>query len=368
MEMVFVLFLVGSVLGLVISLVVLFRFINFFYRKIDFDRIRVDKKDISVIIPARNEENRITRLLKILVSEGFKEIIVVDDDSEDNTYEVSKSFGVKVLKVKEFYSELSGKSIACYVGASKSSGEYLLFLDADVFFSDGAFDYVLSNVPKDGLLTIQPYHLTLSFYEKLSMYFNIIAIVGLSVGRFCCPFNTKGGYFGPFLIVKRNDYFRVGGHLSVFDRVVEDIELGKRFENNNIKIYSIPNNKLVFFRMYGDGVKNLIDGWTKNMSLGAKSTDLWNLILIFGLIAFVVNITIYGFLSIFLGQFEYFAFMYLTYSFIMFLVSRKVGNFEFFSWISVVFGWFFLFILIRSFYFLKTGRKVKWRGREVVIR
>ena len=85
--------------------------------------------DISVIIPAYNEEGRIGNVLSPLIGlELIKEIIVVNDGSNDNTSEEAKKYPVKVIDIEHN----KGKGAAMKEGLIYSSGEWILFLDADL--------------------------------------------------------------------------------------------------------------------------------------------------------------------------------------------------------------------------------------------
>lgn len=84
--------------------------------------------EISVIIPAMNEEGYINFPLRGLRKQSFRnfEIIVVDGGSEDNTVKISKGYGAKVLVERK-----RGISPARNMGANAARGEVLVFLDAD---------------------------------------------------------------------------------------------------------------------------------------------------------------------------------------------------------------------------------------------
>lgn len=88
----------------------------------------MEKKKLSVIIPAYNEEEHIKNLLSDLKAQTYKnfEVIVVDDCSTDNTVEITKEFGVKIL--------VSGRhnlSHSRNMGIKASKGEIVVNLDAD---------------------------------------------------------------------------------------------------------------------------------------------------------------------------------------------------------------------------------------------
>jgi glycosyltransferase involved in cell wall biosynthesis len=85
---------------------------------------------ISVVIPAYNAEKYITRSIESVLAQTrpADEIIVVDDGSSDNTAEVVRSFGDKVILIEQ---ENSGASVARNTGIEAAKSEWIAFLDAD---------------------------------------------------------------------------------------------------------------------------------------------------------------------------------------------------------------------------------------------
>ncbi|MBS3116191.1 HAD-IB family phosphatase [Candidatus Woesearchaeota archaeon] len=85
---------------------------------------------ISCVIPAFNEESTIINVIRnVKKVKVINEIIVVDDGSTDNTYKNAKSEKVKVIK----HLRNEGKGAAIKTGVSHSSGDIILFLDADLY-------------------------------------------------------------------------------------------------------------------------------------------------------------------------------------------------------------------------------------------
>ncbi|QQG47067.1 MAG: glycosyltransferase [Candidatus Woesebacteria bacterium] len=84
---------------------------------------------ISIIIPAKNEEKNIGRLLESIKRQTYKkiQIVLVDDGSTDKTVEISKRFSKYVYKRKHLE-----RSIQRNFGAKKAHGSFLVFLDADM--------------------------------------------------------------------------------------------------------------------------------------------------------------------------------------------------------------------------------------------
>ena len=84
---------------------------------------------VSCIIPAFNEKRTIRQIIKSIKKvKGIDEIIVVDDGSTDSTYKYAKSIGVKIIK----HGTNKGKGAAIKTGLTHSSGDIILFLDADI--------------------------------------------------------------------------------------------------------------------------------------------------------------------------------------------------------------------------------------------
>ena len=88
-----------------------------------------DRKRISAIIPAYNESERIGAVLEVLTTyENFKEVIVIDDGSTDDTGEIAKKYPVKYIKNKTN----KGKGYSMDRGVKISKGDIIFFCDADV--------------------------------------------------------------------------------------------------------------------------------------------------------------------------------------------------------------------------------------------
>jgi 4,4'-diaponeurosporenoate glycosyltransferase len=357
----------------VLSFIGFLRIINFYYFQKDLKYNKRKPKSISIIIPARNEEKRIEKLLRSIPKvEILEEVLVVDDNSTDNTESISRKYGAKVLKVMDFYLEKGGKSIACYVGAINSKGEYLLFIDADVFFEDSAFKYILENIPEEGALTIMPYHQTEKFYEQFSLYSNLIALLGIEIGKFSNPLGVGNGYFGPFFLIKREDYFKVGGHKSVEDSIIEDIMLGKKLVRAGIKIYSIPHKKLIKFRMYPEGLKSLFMGWAKNMASGATNTSLFCVMIITSILSlsFIIPTKLAeGIINLNALSIALYSLLYMIYSTALYICARSIGSFGFLTCLLFpIFSSFYFAIFFSSVVIKLFKLRINWRGRLIKVK
>ncbi|MEW6186461.1 MAG: glycosyltransferase family A protein [Thermodesulfobacteriota bacterium] len=134
---------------------------------------------LSIIIPARNEENNLGRLLRSLAGQiSFPSgIIVVDDHSEDATARIAGGFPVRIIPSPDLPPGWIGKTWACRQGEQKAQHNLLLFLDADTFFEPYGLSRLRKVFEEKGIfLSLQPFPLMQKAFEQLSAYFNILEI------------------------------------------------------------------------------------------------------------------------------------------------------------------------------------------------
>ncbi|MEJ2618211.1 MAG: glycosyltransferase family 2 protein, partial [Ignavibacteriaceae bacterium] len=146
MSIEYLIFYIGSSILLVLFIITLYNYltapeINGKNKNIFSNRF------ISVLIPARNEESNIKDCLLSVINQNYTnfEIIVLDDESSDNTYEIVNDISannkkVKLLRGKPLPAGWLGKNWACSQLAENSTGDILLFIDADVNLSDNAIN------------------------------------------------------------------------------------------------------------------------------------------------------------------------------------------------------------------------------------
>ena len=227
---------------------------------------------VSVVIPARNEATSLPLLLADLATAKpvGAQVVVVDDHSTDGTARLAAEFDfVTVVPAPPLPPGWAGKPWACATGAEAATGDVLVFLDADVRVDDGALDRVLAErAARGGLVSVQPWHTVERAYERLSALFNVIAVMGIGAGGRRPP----TGAFGPVMVTSRDDYERVGGHAGVQDQVVEDVALAQAFRDADLPVEVLAGARSVRFRMYPDGPRSMVQGWTKNFVSGAGST------------------------------------------------------------------------------------------------
>ncbi|MEK5057237.1 glycosyltransferase [Paenibacillus shunpengii] len=315
---------------------------------------------ISVIIPARNEEKNIGRLLKSLREQmnPQDEIIVVDDNSSDRTAEIAHRRGAMIIKAGPLPRGWMGKCHACWRGAAAANGEMLIFLDADTYLKKGGLSQLVDAYPS-GLMSVQPFHDTWSAYEKLSGIFNIIVAVSAGSGK-------KGtGAYGPCVVTSREAYDNVGGHEQVKGEILDHHALALRFEAAGYPVVNYIGRGALHFRMYPGGVRELFQGWIKSMASGAAATRFSKLftVVLFLMGAFTAALSLlswdYGIMSVV---------VYGLYSALMAGLLGKVGKFGAISAILypvplLAFFSVFSVSILHTF----VNRQVRWKGRELTL-
>lgn len=188
---------------------------------------------VSVIIPCRNEESVIGRLLMSIRSQTYSkvEIIVVDNNSTDRTKEIAKEF------TKNIYNIGPERSAQRNYGAKKGKGDYLLFLDADMELTDNVVQecmVILKNNPTIGAISIPEKSIAKTFWEKIKAYersfYNLEGDSTTDAPRFFSRalFNRCGGYdtsiTGPEDWDLRNTILRLGYQIDRVSAIIYHYE------------------------------------------------------------------------------------------------------------------------------------------------
>ena len=213
------------------------------------------KPKISIILPARNEEEFIEKCLVSLLEQDYEnyEIIAIDDRSEDKTGQIIHNFAKKDSRVVHVTAqpkpeEWMGKNWACFEGFKKSTGELLLFTDADTKHSKNMVSLSVSHLLSEDLdaLTAMPKMLCLDFWTKVTLpMLSTFLHTRFSALRVNDPSKKTGYFFGSFFIIKRETYESVGTHEGVKGELVEDGALGKKVKESGFKMKMVRAEHLV---------------------------------------------------------------------------------------------------------------------------
>ncbi|MCY1025189.1 glycosyltransferase family 2 protein [Mammaliicoccus sciuri] len=339
--------------------------------KINPSHMEASKTPVSLIIPARNEAKNLPNLLKRVANHKDIEIIVMDDDSTDQTCAIAEQYGAHVYKVSK-HATWKGKSHACWEGSQVASHNMLLFVDADVQFSSLDSIWQIVNQYKlqqyRGLLSIQPYHMIERLYENASALFNVMTIVGMNTFSI-----TKSKYddqmaFGPVILTNKQDYELTQGHFNAKDSIIEGFAISKSYHQHALPVELYEGQGVVNFRMYPQGYKSLIEGWSKHIALGAQVTKQSTLALIVLWLIGTVTSTIMVIISLWLNPiFIALALMvYVLYAFQHYIILKRTGNFHILvSVCHPLMFMNFMMIFMKSWFDVHVFKIIQWKGRKI---
>ncbi len=195
------------------------------------------KPKISVIIPAFNEERFLPRCLESLKNQNFShfEIIVVDNNSRDKTFEVAKRFGAKVFKEKN-----QGVAFARQKGFLKARGKIIATSDADTILPRDWLSRILAEFEKDKDLVA--FGGSLEFYSGPILV--KLAVKYLSKIFFFFDRLISGGpnLMGCNMAIKKEAFLKIGGFNTNL-KLNEDVEISYRLRKIG-KIKFDPNFKV----------------------------------------------------------------------------------------------------------------------------
>ncbi len=172
---------------------------------------------LSIIIPAKNEEIFLPKLLKSIKKQNFHdyEIIVADADSTDRTIEIAKNYGAKVVKGGM---PARGRN----AGAKAAKGEILLFLDADVLLPENFFKKAILEFRREKLdiASMPIYPITKD--AKIKIFFDIACNFPLKKLERVSPHGP-----GCAIIIKKSIHYKLNGYNEEL-KLSEDHDFVKR--------------------------------------------------------------------------------------------------------------------------------------------
>ena len=228
---------------------------------------------VSVLIPARNEEINIKRCLYSLIDQSYKnlEIIVLDDDSDDQTYDIVKNISKNYKSIKLVKGEAktigwTGKNWACNQLSKYANGDFLLFVDADTKLQKNTIAETVNEMNNNDidLISLFPNRITNTVIDK---------IISVTIGWFifsCLPiiFSNKNpifsSAFGQFLLFRKGAYFSIGGHESIKDKILDDFELGRLITKKGYNLNVLDGTERISTFSYSTE-KEALEGLSKSI-------------------------------------------------------------------------------------------------------
>ena len=364
------------ILALSWFIILLFRIFSFFnIDKLSLDENPLHNPLISIIIPARNEKLNILRCLESIKKQTYSnfEVIVVDDNSTDDTYHIANQFcqnddRFSLLKLNNDDKTWVGKNRACHEGSKISNGSLLLFIDADTEHQTHSIKSSLSYMQNSNLdvFTMFPQLTCSDFWGKLILPILISMINILYSPLLLNSKSTSIAYLiGGFILIKKQIYDDIGGHESIKSSFVEDKSLGERLKKSGYNLKLIRSGN--FVTTYSNtGFTNNIDAIQRATSASFIESHLFlGLTSIF--LAFIGLVLPY-FLIFFITSLEisYSVLILLTITFmgISYLIEfADINHSKLYILFQPITNLIFFYCMILSVFKIYSNSPFVWRGR-----
>jgi chlorobactene glucosyltransferase len=248
---------------------------------------------VSIVVPARNEERNLPRLLPSLLGQRYPdyEVIVVDDQSDDATPRILAEWAARDRRLKVVRGAdlpagegWMGKPHAMHQGALAASGEWLLFTDADTVHAPQALSSTVAYALAHDVdcLSILPRADLITPVERLVMPVVYQGIATVFPAYKVNDPNSKVAIAnGQYILVRRGVYDAMGGAERVKDKIAEDLEFAKAVKSDGYRLYIADGRHLLRVRMYTN-LAEMWEGWSKNVVLSFRDNPEAGLLSVLG--------------------------------------------------------------------------------------
>ena len=229
---------------------------------------------ISILVAARNEAHKLRKALGTLLTQDYPsyEVLAINDRSTDSTGEILDQFAAKhrhlrVIHIRELPPGWLGKPHALTTAYENSTGEWLVFTDADVRFAPDLLRRTVSMALAKGWQhqTVFPLADLESFWEKTAVSYWLGAFVtGSRIWQVSDPNSRAYVGAGAFQLVLRTAYETVGTHRRLAMEVVEDLKLGKLLKLGGFSSGVTLGQERLRIR-WTSGLREFVSNLTKNM-------------------------------------------------------------------------------------------------------
>jgi chlorobactene glucosyltransferase len=339
------------------------------------------KPKVSIIVTAKNEEEKIASCLKSLLLQSYSslEILVVDDSSTDKTVAIvsdllSKNNVLKLISAGLKPEGWVGKSWPCWRGFEESRGEYLLFVDADSVYN--------SDVVERSVLYMEERSFDMfSLSPKVQMHgIWAHAVLPLISGAINLLYpmkkvndrKSKRAYvFGTYFLVRKHVYESTGGHSKVRDQLVEDAAVAQLIKSSGYSLRVERGPKLLSTdwetepKAIFHGLERITSSSIKNFGMAS----ILNAILLFFLVLYPVTFIIAALVSSYVSGIFLAGVIASFLNIVVFLaltsleikaVSGKTGPENI---LYILGGALFIAAIITTSVKVASGKKLYWKGQ-----
>jgi chlorobactene glucosyltransferase len=332
---------------------------------------------VSVLIPARNEEQNIERCLNSLRNQDYEkyEILVIDDNSTDNTFGILQRIArednrIRIFSGKPLPEDWFGKPYAMQQLSGEAKGEILVFTDADTVHNPTCISWTVSNIQNSKVDFISGYtkQKLLTFGEAITvplMYFLTTIVVPLFLNRY-----TRWSFFsaaiGQFIAVNRDAFEMVGGYSTIRNKPVEDMYLARLFKRHGYQTIFLDLKEQILCRMY-TGYQAALEGIGKNIFVffGKNSFLLFIiaiLVVVFIFLPFPLLFVLWFIKSPFFLYVLITNILY-TLAFVIQYLDREIPWYYAFLWPVIFLN--YLYVGLFSWFRTVSGKGFLWKDRVV---
>jgi glycosyltransferase involved in cell wall biosynthesis len=229
---------------------------------------------VSIIVPARNEEQDIAATLARLLALDYDdyEVIAVDDRSTDRTGEIMEGIAagaggkLKAIRIAGLPAGWVGKAHAMWTAGNQADGDWLLFTDADVLFKPDALRRAMAYAESERAdhVVLFPRMIMKRSGEKMMIaFFQTLFVLGHRPWKVADPKSKDHMGVGAFNLIRREVYEAVGTYRALRLEVLDDMKLGKVVKNGGYAQRNVFGADLISIR-WAKGALGVVDNLTKN--------------------------------------------------------------------------------------------------------
>jgi glycosyltransferase involved in cell wall biosynthesis len=241
-----------------------------------WDRRPQPEPRLSIIVPARNEEESIAASLQQLLSLDYAnyEVIAVNDRSTDRTGEILDRLAetpaahgrLKVIHVDTLPSGWLGKTHAMWTASQQATGNWFLFTDADVLFKPDSVRRVIAYAeaePADHVVLFPRMIMRRPGERMMIAFFQTLFVFGHRPWKVADPKTQDHMGVGAFNLVRRSAYEAVGTYKALRFEVLDDMKLGKVVKASGFAQRNVFGEDLISIH-WAKGAMGIVDNLTKN--------------------------------------------------------------------------------------------------------
>ena len=220
---------------------------------------------VSIIVPARNEEDILPASLVSLMNLDYSdyEVILVDDASTDRTGAIADGWAERDPRLKVIHNRAlplgwTGKVHALHLGAQAASGEWILATDADLVFHPAVLRLAVCTARRQNarLLSLLPQVDAATFWDKAVLPAFVMVLENAFPLRLVNnPRSSRAFAAGGFILMARRDLDALGGYERLRGTVVEDLRTAEMFKRGGRHTFLALSKGLIETRMYRNGVE-----------------------------------------------------------------------------------------------------------------